>query len=368
MAGSSLLAAVFDMDGLLTESESRWRVAEQEASDRLGLGFGPTDFESTMGVRMADVTELWFARRPWDGPTPAEVAESVVDRMIELTARHAEPLPGVLDAIDVCRRAGLRLALCSSSDRRLIDATLEAIGLAGTFEVVHSAELDAHGKPHPDPYLTTARRLGIAPDNCVAFEDSLNGAISARAAGMSVVAVPDSTQRGSGRFGFCDLVLESLDWFDATVLERLEAAIPSPSVARPRFHLAFPVDDLGRARWFYGEVLGCLEGRSADVWVDFDLWGHQIVAHLDLAHDSSVATNEVDGDDVPARHFGLVLHASAWHDLVRRLQAADVRFLIEPHTRFAGDPGEQMTCFVVDPAGNALEFKAFVDDRAVFAT
>ncbi|MEM9516359.1 MAG: VOC family protein [Actinomycetota bacterium] len=136
---------------------------------------------------------------------------------------------------------------------------------------------------------------------------------------------------------------------------------------RPRFHLAIPVDDLARARTFYGEVLGCPEGRSSDHWVDFDLRGHQLVVHLDKRHGDRIR-NAVDGDDVPVPHFGLILDTSSWRELAARLRAADVAFVIEPRTRFVDTPGEQSTMFVRDPAGNALEFKAFADDRAVFAS
>lgn len=365
--GTALLAAVFDMDGLLTESESRWRQAEQEMSDELGLGLNTADFDRTMGVRMREVAAIWHQWQPWDGPSIDEVATTVVDRVVELTA-EAVPLPGVLAALDRCEAAGLLLGLCSSSDTRLIAATLAALGLSQRFEVVHSAENDVHGKPHPEPYLETARLLGVAPTACVAFEDSVTGAVSARAAGMNVVAVPDAAVRGTSQFGFCDVVLEHLGQFDDQVMDALVSNTPMPSLARPRFHLAFPVDDLASARWFYGDVLGCSEGRSADVWVDFDLWGHQIVAHLDPDQGGHVATNAVDGQQVPASHFGLLLHAGAWHDLVARLRAAEIPFVIEPQTRFAGLAGEQLTCFVLDPSGNALEFKAFTDDRAVFAT
>ncbi len=134
---------------------------------------------------------------------------------------------------------------------------------------------------------------------------------------------------------------------------------------RPRFHFAFCVDDLAEARRFYGEVLGCHEGRSADHWVDFDLFGHQIVAHL-VDRRPERATNPVDGDDVPVPHFGLLLTPDAWRALADRLRAADVAFVIEPHTRFAGEPGEQSTMFIMDPSGNALEFKAFEHDDQIF--
>jgi uncharacterized protein len=135
---------------------------------------------------------------------------------------------------------------------------------------------------------------------------------------------------------------------------------------RPRFHLAFPVDDLAAAREFYGGILGCPEGRSADHWVDFDLFGHQIVAHL-VEQRSNRAINPVDGDDVPVPHFGLLLRPHDWRVLADRLSAAAIEFVIEPHTRFVGEPGEQSTMFVLDPAGNALEFKAFADDSMIFA-
>lgn len=136
----------------------------------------------------------------------------------------------------------------------------------------------------------------------------------------------------------------------------------------PLFHLAFPVHDLGAARAFYGGVLGCPEGRSSESWVDFDFFGHQVVAHLHPAP-APVATdsNLVDGDDVPVRHFGVVLPWNEWESWVARLRAARVRFLIEPHVRFAGRAGEQATMFVLDPSGNALEFKAFRDPQQLFA-
>jgi len=132
------------------------------------------------------------------------------------------------------------------------------------------------------------------------------------------------------------------------------------------FHLAFPVHDLAAARAFYGGVLGCPEGRSSEGWVDFDFFGHQLVAHLAPAG-APVPTNPVDGEAVPARHFGLVLPWEEWERWARRLRAAGATFLIEPGVRFAGEAGEQATFFVLDPSGNALEFKAFRDPRRLFA-
>jgi hypothetical protein len=131
--------------------------------------------------------------------------------------------------------------------------------------------------------------------------------------------------------------------------------------------MAFPVHDLDEARAFYGEVLGCPEGRSNAEWVDFDFFGHQIVAHLTPSSDTREGTNEVDGKQVPVRHFGVILTPSKFKEIAEKLRFAHAPFLIEPQTRFQGLPGEQLTMFVSDPSGNALEFKAFADDRMVFA-
>ena len=132
------------------------------------------------------------------------------------------------------------------------------------------------------------------------------------------------------------------------------------------FHLAFPVDNLKRTREFYTKILGCKEGRSSDRWIDFDMYGHQVVAHLVDSVDS-VETNPVDGDDVPASHFGVILESEEWTQLSKKLQASNIEFIIEPHTRFRGESGEQSTMFFLDPCGNALEFKAFKSDEMIFA-
>jgi hypothetical protein len=137
----------------------------------------------------------------------------------------------------------------------------------------------------------------------------------------------------------------------------------------PRFHLAVTVDDLEASREFYGDVLGCAPGRSSDRWQDWDFYGHQLVTHLrdGDAGPSGRVHNPVDGHDVPVPHFGLLLSDTDFHELAGRLRAVGIKFVIEPYQRFEGQPGEQWTMFVYDPAGNALEFKAFADDAQVFA-
>jgi uncharacterized protein len=138
-------------------------------------------------------------------------------------------------------------------------------------------------------------------------------------------------------------------------------------MTRPRFHLAIPVDDLSAARRFYGEVLGCPQGREDTTWVDWDLYGHQVVTHLVTGARAIAGRNPVDDHDVPVPHFGLLLDTDDFHALATRLRAAGTDFVIEPYLRFEGMAGEQWTMFVLDPAGNALEFKAFADDAQVFA-
>lgn len=133
------------------------------------------------------------------------------------------------------------------------------------------------------------------------------------------------------------------------------------------FHLAFPVHDLAVARQFYGQTLGCPEGRSSDQWIDFNFYGHQIVAHLAPSECGSIATSAVDAHNVPVRHFGVVLDMPTWQTLADKLVAAGTKFVIEPYIRFKGEPGEQATMFFMDPSGNALEFKAFNSLDSLFA-
>jgi uncharacterized protein len=154
-------------------------------------------------------------------------------------------------------------------------------------------------------------------------------------------------------------------WFDWLESPHLASGVLTMTV-RP-FHLAFPVHDLAAARAFYGGLLECPEGRSSPHWVDFNLYGHQIVAHLAPEESGHAATNAVDGDEVPVRHFGVVLSMEEWESLAERLSGR-VQFVVQPHIRFKGEVGEQATMFFLDPSGNALEFKAFADPARLFAT
>jgi hypothetical protein len=146
----------------------------------------------------------------------------------------------------------------------------------------------------------------------------------------------------------------------------MQAPTTNPFPLSP-FHLAFPVHDLAAARRFYGELLGCPEGRSSEEWVDFNFYGHQIVAHLAPSETGAAQRNAVDGHGVPVRHFGIVLPMADWESLAERLKAQGTEFVIEPYIRFQGQPGEQATMFFLDPSGNAIEVKAFADITRLFA-
>ncbi len=146
----------------------------------------------------------------------------------------------------------------------------------------------------------------------------------------------------------------------------MHAVSTNPGPLSP-FHVAFPVHDLDAARAFYGGTLGCSEGRSSEEWIDFNFFGHQIVAHLAPGETRQAQRNTVDSHGVPVRHFGIVLPMAEWEAMAGRLRAQGVRFLIEPYTRFKGQPGEQATMFFLDPSGNALEIKAFSDINKLFA-
>lgn len=147
----------------------------------------------------------------------------------------------------------------------------------------------------------------------------------------------------------------------------MNATTTATAAAIPPFHLAFPVHDLAAARRFYGELLGCPEGRSSAEWIDFNFYGHQIVAHLAPSECGSNATNAVDGHGVPVRHFGAVLSMAQWEALADKLRAAGTQFVIEPYIRFKGEVGEQATMFFHDPSGNAVEIKAFANMDSLFA-
>ena len=215
-----IAAVIFDLDGLLIDSEPFWRRAETEVFADVGVILTDAMCMQTTGLRLDAVVEHWFQRAPWKGKTKADVVGAIAKRVAELITAHAQPLPGVPDALAFFKVRGLPVALCSSSPMAVIDAALAKLQLTGRMRAVVSAEGESHGKPHPAVYLTTATKLGVAPETCLALEDSMNGCIAAKAARMKVIAVPEAHAEHA-RFTFCDATLHALTALDEQLFARI---------------------------------------------------------------------------------------------------------------------------------------------------
>jgi len=222
-AGTALQASIFDMDGLLVDSEPLWHEAEIEVLGALGVPLAPSTCRQTKGMFVGEVTRYWFGRYPWDGPGPDQVAVDVVDAVMALVVSKGRMKPGVAHVLDMCHRRGLAQAVASSSQLRLIHLVLDHFNLAEEFELVCSAEDEPYGKPHPGVFLTAAAKLGVAPDRCVVWEDSEAGVLAAKAARMACVAVPEAIERDRPTFAIADVVLGSLEEADDVMWERLAA-------------------------------------------------------------------------------------------------------------------------------------------------
>jgi sugar-phosphatase len=235
----TLEAAIFDMDGLLVDSEPIWHEVEIEVFGRHGVPLTVERCLETKGMFLGDAVEHWYARYPWGGASRSAVAAEIVEAMAGRLEMAVELKPGVEHALDYCQDRGARLAVASSSPRRLIDAVVRRFGLGPRFGVVHSGEDEAVGKPDPGIFLTTARLLDVGPERCVVFEDSAAGVVAAKAAGMVCVAVPEADPTGGAprgavsrralreALGRADAVLGSLLELDDGVWDRLVASAPA---------------------------------------------------------------------------------------------------------------------------------------------
>ena len=209
------------MDGLLIDSEPLWRIAEVEALSAVGVPMTEDDALETTGLRTDEVVALWHGRHPWPEPSKKEVEARIISRLIALARERGELMPGVRETLAAFAAAGYPLAIASSSASEIIAAVLETLGIGGYFRVTQSAEHEPFGKPHPGVYIEAARALGVEPRCCLAFEDSPNGVIAAKAARMTCIAVPDPALAGDRRFGAADLVLGSLADFRMEMLARV---------------------------------------------------------------------------------------------------------------------------------------------------
>ncbi|MDQ2694211.1 MAG: hexitol phosphatase HxpB [Pseudomonadota bacterium] len=208
-------AVIFDMDGLLIDSEPLWHSAEIEVFRRVDIHLREEDCLQTTGLRTDEVVEHWFRRFPWESPDKAAIAAAIVGRVKALIRERGTLRDGVAEALDFVKSQGVGVALASSSSYELIDTVLDRFGLRRQFPVIYSAQEEQYGKPHPGVYLATARRLDTEPVDCLAIEDSVNGLIAAKAAKMACIVVPEPAARRDRRYGLADGVLDSLRQLDA---------------------------------------------------------------------------------------------------------------------------------------------------------
>ncbi len=212
-------AAIFDMDGLLIDSEPLWQDAEIAVFGELGVPLTRSMCRETMGFRIDHVVHHWYEQYPWSGSSLEDVVDRVVVTVGDLMQQRGAPMAGVIDTIEELRTAGFALAVASSSPMHLIRLALKHIGIIDCFDVLHSAESESQGKPHPAVYSSTMARLGVEPQHCIAFEDSVAGVRSAKSAGAFVIAVPDQSERSNPGFSAADAVLDSLAGFSLELVE-----------------------------------------------------------------------------------------------------------------------------------------------------
>lgn len=197
-------AVIFDMDGVLIDSEPLWKIAMEETFNSVSCPLTKKDFQKTVGLRIDEVIDFWFNEIGWDKLSPKDVELKIIDRMIELIFEYGKPLVGVVEALDFLRSKNVKIGLGTSSYSILIDAVLTKLNIADKFDIVHSAENEKFGKPHPAVYMTVAKNLNVHPRKCLVIEDSLNGIISGKAAQMKVVCIPEKTHSPEPKISLAD--------------------------------------------------------------------------------------------------------------------------------------------------------------------
>lgn len=207
---SNFDGVIYDMDGVLTDSEPLWKIAMEDVFKSVGCPLTKEDFQRTVGLRIDEVTVYWHQVAPWPDVSPKEVENAIVKRMIELLTACATPLPGVVESLEFFSSKGLKIGLATSSYQVLIDCILDTLQIRHFFQTVHSAEYELFGKPHPAVYLTAAKNLGLDPRRCLIIEDSLNGIISGKAARMTVFCVPEKTHHPEPKLILADAQFDDL--------------------------------------------------------------------------------------------------------------------------------------------------------------
>lgn len=197
-------AVIFDMDGVLIDSEPLWKIAEIAAFNAVGVSLKPADLEKTVGLRIDEVVDYWYKQKPWDNKSKKQVVDHVLEEMVRLISEKGAPLIGVKEALNFFRTKNIKIGLATSSYQILLDAVLKKLDIVNYFDFTLSAENLPYGKPHPEVYLLVAKNLGVDPENCLVIEDSLNGVISGKAAKMNVIAIPEKTHELNKRFVLAD--------------------------------------------------------------------------------------------------------------------------------------------------------------------
>ena len=214
-------AVIFDLDGLLIDSEPLWQEAEIKVFQQVNISLTSQLCLQTKGLRIDEVVEYWFQKYPWHNLSKKAVEDLIVTNVIELIKDKGTALPGTEQSISFVQSKSVKIALASSSSSKIIKAALQRLDLSELFSQIYSAESEPLGKPHPGVYLTTAHKLGVKPQECLAIEDSLNGVLAAKAAQMKCLAIPEDSQQDNSRFNIADLQLRSLADFDESVWQRL---------------------------------------------------------------------------------------------------------------------------------------------------
>ena len=212
---------IFDMDGLLINSEPLWYETKISVFGQVGIHLTVDLCRQTSGLRLDDIVGYWYAKKPWQTPSKDEVGRQLIEKVIELVATKGEKMPGVDYVLDFVKEKGVKIALASSSPMRLIEAAVKGLQLENCFDGVCSAEFEKHGKPHPAVYLKAAKTLKLPPSQCLAFEDSPNGLLSAKSAKMKCVCVPDKSHKDDPRLKIADVILPSLSEFNEELWQRL---------------------------------------------------------------------------------------------------------------------------------------------------
>jgi sugar-phosphatase len=207
---SDFEAVIFDMDGVLIDSEPLWKIAMEAVFSELGSTLQKSDFQKTVGLRIDEVIHFWNIHESWGITDEVEIQEKIISKMEELIAANAQPLPGVIETLNFLKSKGLKIGLATSSSSRLIRIVLKELRIATFFDFTHSAETENFGKPHPAVYITVAQKLGVSPTKCLVIEDSLNGVISGLAAKMKVVCIPEKTHFPNSKLALADFQFETM--------------------------------------------------------------------------------------------------------------------------------------------------------------